>query len=692
MQLVAVRVENCRSIEKAELVGLDQINVLIGKNNAGKSSFFQALQFVAQLLQGTSSEWQRTVRAQTPLRPFRVDLEGELTLSEREYFFRTVVGQNDYSDQILSSVLASPAFSRARFVFEMDLPQYGTLHLTTTSVLSSDNAWAICQRMKNPNEVGTSNPEFEFAALGALGINGSFAANAIGLGGGVPINGERLSIGDWIGRTKVNPFMYLQSLCMDFLSRAFFLGPSRRSGDSQPAQVGAPLASDGGNLPQVLLDALTNDREKFDKIAQFLRDAIPDAGLLQTPMTDTLTRPGVRLPGIAAPVPLVDMGTGVQHIVMLGYLLIATRQDRAVFIEEPETNIHPGAQRFLLEQLKKDGRQFFLTSHSPVFVSPDNGRAVFKVESVGNSATAHLVSNRADLESTLNTLGVRNSDILFSDAVLFVEGKSDRDILKVWAETLGVSLDAQGTSILLVESTEAAVRDTKTRSELLQQLSQATTVPHRILLDRDERPEAELKALRGVLGESVHVLARRELENYLLVPNILARVMSARFEQQKQSPPDYLDMNWVDNKITEHASKLKPVVLLKRIRAALPRLDGGPFPRKMAEELSSVAGARNLAARITGKVQRHHSAWLSGAKIATVIRREKKIVESQWTKPATMRAAAPGADILELLFKDVGLKYEKTKDGPKIATMMTADQIPAEIATFLKSVPGNTVG
>ncbi len=41
------------------------------------------------------------------------------------------------------------------------------------------------------------------------------------------------------------------------------------------------------------------------------------------------------------------------------------------------------------------------------------------------------------------------------------------------------------------------------------------------VLDRDERGPTEVEKLQHDLGEKVHFLERRELENYLLVPNAL---------------------------------------------------------------------------------------------------------------------------------------------------------------------------
>jgi predicted ATP-dependent endonuclease of OLD family len=50
------------------------------------------------------------------------------------------------------------------------------------------------------------------------------------------------------------------------------------------------------------------------------------------------------------------------------------------------------------------------------------------------------VKETQTLGYVLEDIGARNSDVLLSDAVLFVEGPSDRDVLNAWSETLGTSL------------------------------------------------------------------------------------------------------------------------------------------------------------------------------------------------------------------------------------------------------------
>jgi len=59
--------------------------------------------------------------------------------------------------------------------------------------------------------------------------------------------------------------------------------------------------------------------------------------------------------------------------------------------------------------------------------------------------------NRCDpdeLDAVLEDIDVRNSDVLFSDAVLFVEGPGDRDVLTIFSEKLHMNVAERNINVL----------------------------------------------------------------------------------------------------------------------------------------------------------------------------------------------------------------------------------------------------
>ena len=86
--------------------------------------------------------------------------------------------------------------------------------------------------------------------------------------------------------------------------------------------------------------------------------------------------------------------------------------------------------------------------------------------------------------------------MLLSDAVLFVEGISDRDVLLNFSETLKKNLAERNINIVPMGGGRHAGSGAPIRSDLLRDISQKSPVPHLFLLDRDERAEEAIASLR----------------------------------------------------------------------------------------------------------------------------------------------------------------------------------------------------
>jgi putative ATP-dependent endonuclease of the OLD family len=109
--------------------------------------------------------------------------------------------------------------------------------------------------------------------------------------------------------------------------------------------------------------------------------------------------------------------------------------------EELENHLHPAVQRRLLSYLRKyaldNGAKILLTTHSSVVIdmfSRDMEAQILHVSHDRERAKVTLVSSYLEHRGILDDLDVRASDLLQANGVIWVEGPSDRIYVNRWIE------------------------------------------------------------------------------------------------------------------------------------------------------------------------------------------------------------------------------------------------------------------
>ncbi|MDR4985937.1 AAA family ATPase [Bacillus cereus] len=144
---------------------------------------------------------------------------------------------------------------------------------------------------------------------------------------------------------------------------------------------------------------------------------------------------------------LSHLGTGIIQIIkILTFVYVNTTElgedlGKNYFIEEPESNLHNKAVVQLIKILQEDSlfknNRYFITTHSNAFIdqTDDKEWTISSLEINGSRSTElKLCISKDGILNTLDGLGIKPSQLLQTNIVLWVEGPTDRMYIKRWLE------------------------------------------------------------------------------------------------------------------------------------------------------------------------------------------------------------------------------------------------------------------
>jgi hypothetical protein len=121
-----------------------------------------------------------------------------------------------------------------------------------------------------------------------------------------------------------------------------------------------------------------------------------------------------------------DCSLGLQELIIILYYALASGH-AVVLVEEPENHLHPDMQRRLAIFLRgKTDKQFFISTHSSVFLNTQFADRVFACQMTDSVQVENATSRAA----VLKQLGYSIADNLISDLVVLCEGPKDKPVLE----------------------------------------------------------------------------------------------------------------------------------------------------------------------------------------------------------------------------------------------------------------------
>ncbi len=514
-----VSIENYKCFRDVAVNLSPGINVVLGKNNSGKTTLLEVLAFSGEQCQPFDATIGPTIA------------RFELSLSDSQYFIKNVG------------------------IHDLPCP---TREFAQDNSLNTDQEfldWLVAQPTLlfqashniDQNQLAISFPSIK-SYLPELTADDRY--NCLDWR---PVNGRLLTAGGSSQKRPDSDFGL-----EEFVRRrknTFFFRPDRIVPMASELSIDGLLNMDGSNLGGVLFHL--QSRSKLIEYLGLVQQVFPEIKSI-TSNAATPTSVEAFLWPVAGKadksISLRKSGRGIAPVLAVLYLLfVSSNEHCTIIIDEPQAFLHPSALRRLLSLLKGyPQHQFILSTHSPIVIAAAGVEHCIVVRQNEGQSTLESVRQQGNAniaQQILAEVGASLQDVFGAEGVVWVEGPTEsycfNEILKADA-----SLDSKGIAILPLRATGDLVgKHRDAIAEIYRRLSTSNALmPTAIAFqfDREETDQNQREQLKTRIGVPVFFTGRRMYENYLLHPGALAALLNLE-DQTRGSPATEIEVrNWLD--------------------------------------------------------------------------------------------------------------------------------------------------
>ena len=320
---------------------------------------------------------------------------------------------------------------------------------------------------------------------------------------------------------------------LDLMRSAFLVIPAVRSLRTEKRGSEAPQM-DGTRIPSTFLryekEAPLRKKETFWEIRSKISEMFPRYAEVSS-MEDGEGGVDIHFQGL----PSSCVGDGIRQQ-FITVFHIKTRPGSIIAVEEPEIHAHPELQRAIFDFLSEESSttQILITTHSPVFASSADLNQVRLVTLDSDGSTSVEPVTEQNVHHVIEELGVRPSDFFGDDVVVFVEGLDDVSILGGFARKLASSkrisfIDAEGWNSMAYYANARVL------------MSKRLKIASFVVFDGDTEKKPRRDKIKSRLMEQLKLdpknivtLSKTSIEAYLLVPRAIKEAFPGAPESSEE--------------------------------------------------------------------------------------------------------------------------------------------------------------
>ncbi|MFX0149598.1 MAG: ATP-dependent endonuclease [Candidatus Hodarchaeota archaeon] len=394
MRFLEILLKNFRSITNLQLSNLRRLNCFIGPHNSGKSN----------ILDGISVFWDAFIRAKVQQKQLQTNLGQQL----KQDFDRNILSYLGDTKTVHGSFELSLEGNMSNWVNNSHLQEYFTLtanyhkhqraHDFLNDFIDEISAKITPESISSLKFELDLNPEF----LSFVNEKLYFHLR----------NGEEI-------------LFQSEKLPISIIQQAIGSAYVRRFHD---------IATEYDILQENLEDLIKNKYTALAEIERFLKDIIGQEFVFELGQTQGKNQEIEVTIERAFTSPLWRISTSTIRIIALAYMLTSSPLNQIIIIDEPEMHLHPIGERKFARKLEtlSSNHQFFFATHSTRFLI---GHA-YLVDLKSGWTQIKSIRGEKSMKNVVKLLGIRPSDSFGSDVVIFVEGRTDARVFRVFEDKI----------------------------------------------------------------------------------------------------------------------------------------------------------------------------------------------------------------------------------------------------------------